>query len=109
MDEPLFLFLFVHCTFNNFNQTLNRTKQTQATHSDFYKMSFNKCDKYTQDKQENHLKTRYKDHLPHSNSTKTTSPIAEHIINNDRTYRNIENNLKILHILNKRRPMNILE
>jgi len=52
----------------------------------------------------------FNEHLPRKSRKKTSSSYAEHLIDNQHNYTDIDNNLEVLHLChNKRRYLNVIE
>lgn len=93
--------------------SLLRTPKPRNTKKDedktgVYKISCSDCPKYYIGQTSRSFKTRFKEHLPAKTPTQR-SAFAAHIINENHSYNNIENNLDILHVCNKGKLMDCLE
>ena len=85
------------------------TPPQQHNRSGIYKLKCNDCNKFYIGKTGRTFITRFKEHTRAITHPNTHSTFAEHIINTNHTYTNIDNNLDILHFKHNSRKLDVLE
>lgn len=100
--------------FRTTNKLGNIIKQSNNTNNDkydspgVYKLNCNDCNKFYIGQTKRNFKTRYKEHIKALN-TQAHSTYAEHLLNDNHSFKDIYTNLDILHIAPNNRKIDTLE
>lgn len=99
-------------TRNKLGSLLKERTNTQTPIYDkcgVYKINCTDCQSYYIGQTSRSFKKRFKEHLPRKTTTPQTSNFAEHLVNQNHSYTNINSNMEVLHFSKDRLIRNTLE